>query len=92
MGGGASHLTKAQNTELNRLMKKEFHRNYSGKSEEEVRKILMERFEECKSRVLESHPGKPPKVAKSSLYHEESKVEYTALDAEEEWKQMLGRL
>ena len=67
-------MTKTQNTELNRLMKKEFHRDFGAKSEEYVRNYLMERFEECKIQVLQTHPGKPTKVARNTLYHEDASV------------------
>ena len=49
----------------------------------------MERFEECKAQVLQTHPGKAAKASRSNLYHEDSVV-LPVLDAEEEWRYMLG--
>ena len=67
MGSGVSSLTVDQSNELNRLMKKEFYRNFSGKSEDEVRLYLSRKYEEYKQQVL---ANKAP--ARGSIYRPET--------------------
>ena len=77
MGSGASTLTVDQSNELNRLMKKEFYRNFSGKSEEEVRQYLAKKYEEYKHQVLATTklPSRGA-IYRPDLHKNESKITF----------------